>query len=178
MSEAILPWPEPAVTSGDERARAFEAALPQCTRLAFRVAYAVLRQRPEAEDVAQEVLARAFRRLGALRDPARLEPWIARAAFRGALDRRRGQKRRDRREEEAEARPPEPTALDLVLRAEAEERVYKALDALPEKLRFVMILSALEGHDGPSIARLLGVPVGTVKSRLHLARRALVEKLR
>ena len=119
MAEAILPWAEPAVTTGDERARDFEAALPRCTRLAFRVAYAVLRHRPDAEDVAQEVLARAFRRLGALRDPARLEPWIARAAFRAALDRRRGQMRRDRREEAVAARPPEPTALDLVLRAEA-----------------------------------------------------------
>lgn len=178
MSEATLPWPESAVTTGDERARVFEAALPRCARLAFRVAFAVLRQRAEAEDVTQEILARAFWRLGALRDPARLEPWIARAAFRGALDRRRGQLRRDRREEAAAVPPPEPTALDLVLRAEAEERVYAALEALPEKLRFVMILSALEGHDGPAIARLLGLPLGTVKSRLHLARRALAERLR
>ncbi len=52
------------------------------------------------------------------------------------------------------------------------------MDELPEKLRQVLILAAVEGHDLREVARLLGLPEGTVKSRLHLARKQLAEKLR
>ena len=53
-----------------------------------------------------------------------------------------------------------------------------AVDGLPEKLRVVVVLGALEGHGLGEVAGLLGVPVGTVKSRLHEARRRLLEKLK
>jgi RNA polymerase sigma-70 factor (ECF subfamily) len=59
-----------------------------------------------------------------------------------------------------------------------QERVFRAIDGLPEKLRLVLLLSALEGHGHREVAMLLGLPEGTVKSRLHLARRALAERLR
>ena len=51
------------------------------------------------------------------------------------------------------------------------------MDDLPEKLRAVIILSALQGHDVREVAQLLGIPEGTVKSRLFLARAALAERL-
>jgi RNA polymerase sigma-70 factor (ECF subfamily) len=176
--DALLGWPSGLVSDSDARARAFEAALPECTALAFRVAYAVLRHREDAEDVAQEVLAKAFRSLGYLRDPDRLRPWLARAAWRRALDRRREASRRERREERAPRLAPAPTAEELASSAEVAERVFRALDQLPEKLRLVLVLSAIDGHDGREVARLLGVAEGTVKSRLHAARKALVEKMR
>ena len=56
--------------------------------------------------------------------------------------------------------------------------MFEALDTLPEKLRLVMVLSAFDGYDTREVATLLGVPEGTVKSRLHLARALLLEKLR
>ncbi len=52
------------------------------------------------------------------------------------------------------------------------------MDELPEKFRLVLILAAVEGHNVREVAELLGLPEGTVKSRLHLARRYLAEKLR
>ena len=134
-NEALIPWPANLVSDDDARTRAFEQALPDCTTLAFRVAYAVLRNREDAEDVAQEVLAKAFRRLGSLRDPERLKPWLARAAWRKALDRRRSAGRRERREEQALLPLSPPSAEQLVSSAEMQARVFQALDELPEKLR-------------------------------------------
>jgi RNA polymerase sigma-70 factor (ECF subfamily) len=54
----------------------------------------------------------------------------------------------------------------------------RALAELPEKLRLVLLLAALEGHTIDEIASLLGIPVGTVKSRIFVARKQLAEKLR
>ena len=67
---------------------------------------------------------------------------------------------------------------DAAARAELRARVSEAVDALPEKLRIVTVLAAIQEHDVASVARLLELPEGTVKSRLYLARKSLAEKLR
>jgi RNA polymerase sigma-70 factor (ECF subfamily) len=174
-----LHWQVPTLSSEEEAcARAFEAALPECTTLAFRIAYSVLRHREDAEDVAQEVLAKAFRSLFSLRDPDRLRPWIARSAFRHALNRRRAARRRSSWEEAAATESSKTDGGNGPEAVANQERVFRAIDGLPEKLRLVLLLSALEGHGHREVAMLLGLPEGTVKSRLHLARRALAERLR
>ena len=61
---------------------------------------------------------------------------------------------------------------------ERREQVWEEVDSLPEKLRLVVVLAGALGHDLREIALLLGVPEGTVKSRLFHARRALAERLR
>jgi RNA polymerase sigma-70 factor (ECF subfamily) len=63
------------------------------------------------------------------------------------------------------------------LQAEVQETVADAVAELPEKLRLVMVLVAIEEQDLASVARLLELPEGTVKSRLHRARKELVERL-
>jgi RNA polymerase sigma-70 factor (ECF subfamily) len=133
----------------------------------------VLRQREDAEDVAQEALIRAHRRIGSLREPERLRPWLVRVTWRLALDHRRTAARRRRRELGARhAAAPDPEAAYA-----SRERIWSAIDALPDKLRLVVILSGIEGHDIREIAAILGLPEGTVKSRLHLARRRMLEAL-
>ena len=67
---------------------------------------------------------------------------------------------------------------DAAARAEVRARVSEAVAALPEKLRIVTVLAAIQEHDVASVARLLELPDGTVKSRLYLARKSLAEKLR
>lgn len=57
------------------------------------------------------------------------------------------------------------------------EHLWTAIDALPDKLRVVVVLSTIEGHDIREVARLLNLPDGTVKSRLFLARQPLKEQL-
>ncbi len=56
--------------------------------------------------------------------------------------------------------------------------MWRAIDALPEKLRLVVVLASIEGHDTHEVATLTGLAEGTVKSRLHLARQRLSEALR
>jgi RNA polymerase sigma-70 factor (ECF subfamily) len=68
--------------------------------------------------------------------------------------------------------------VQSVLERERAEKLWKAIDALPEKLRIVIIMAAIEEHDVRQIAALLQLPEGTVKSRLFLARQRLRELLR
>jgi RNA polymerase sigma-70 factor (ECF subfamily) len=161
-------------------AREFEERVVDSSALAFRVALGVLRCREDAEDVAQEAFLRAHRAFGSLRDRDRFRGWLVRTVFRLALDRQRGDRRRTRREDAAAVEAPvhAESVENSAARAEVRARVGEAVDALPEKLRVVTVLAAIQEHDVASVARLLGLPEGTVKSRLHLARKALAERLR
>src|SRR5262245_8436228 len=160
----------------EELEREFEARLVESSTLAFRVAYSVLRHRQDAEDVAQEAFAKAYRSFRQLRDRERFRSWLVRVTWRLGIDRRRGDRRRRGRELAAEA-PPEPTTVDTLQAKERAERLWAAIDALPEKLRVAIVLANIEGHDTAEVAALVGVPVGTVKSRLFLARQRLKELL-
>ena len=157
--------------------REFEARLAETSTLAFRVAFSVLRHRQDAEDVAQEAYARAFRRFRALRDRDRFRAWLVRMTWRIALDNRRAQGRRTARElTQVDAGTPH-TATDLVAAHERASCLWAAIDELPEKLRLVVVLAAIEEHDLAHVAQVLDVPVGTVKSRLFQARQQLKERL-
>jgi RNA polymerase sigma-70 factor (ECF subfamily) len=159
--------------------REFEERLAEASTLAFRVAYGVLRRREDAEDVAQEAAVRAYRSFASLRNRDRFRAWLVRIAWRLAIDRRRSEQRREVRESAAWDDPPAArTAEDLAAARQTQERVWRALEALPETLRIVVVLAAIEGHGMREVAALLGLPEGTVKSRLHDARRRLLETLR
>ena len=161
-------------------AHEFEQRIADSSTLAFRVALSVLRRREDAEDVAQEAFLRAHRSFGSLRDRDRFRAWLVRMTFRLALDRIRGERRRSLREDAVASVAPRRTGSveDDAARSELRERVAEAVAALPEKLRLVTVLVAIEEQDLASVARLLELPEGTVKSRLHRARRELAEKLR
>ncbi len=161
--------------------REFEQRLAECGPLAFRVARGVLRNTADAEDVAQEALLRAYRRFDRLRDRKRFRAWLVRIAFRLALDRLRSGKRRELRDtiwSQPEHQPRAATAEELAASNEFQAHLENALTELPEKLRLVLLLAAMEGHTIDEIAAMLGIPVGTVKSRIFYARRQLAEKLR
>jgi RNA polymerase sigma-70 factor (ECF subfamily) len=186
MQELVLIQPIRAAEEwGREAAQAakrreFEDRLAECGPLAYRVARGVLRNDADAEDVAQEALLRAYRRFDGLRDAQRFRGWLVRIVFRLALDRARAAKRREVRETEwaRPARRPAPaTAEELAASSEFQAHFDRALDALPEKLRLVLLLAAMEGHTLEEVAAMLGLPVGTVKSRLFAGRKKLAEKL-
>ena len=165
------------VSSADqELEREFEVLLVESSKLAFRVAYSVLRQRQDAEDVAQDAFAKAYRSFRQLRDRARFRAWLVRMTWRLALDRQRGDRRRAARELAVET-PSPPSTADVLHAKERADRLWAAIDALPEKLRVAIVLANIEGHDTSEVAALLDVPVGTVKSRLFLARQRLKELL-
>jgi RNA polymerase sigma-70 factor (ECF subfamily) len=173
------------VTADDALACEFETRLVESSTLAFRVAFSVLRQREDAEDVAQEAFAKAYRSFRQLRDRDRFRSWLVRMTWRLALDRQRSNRRRGAREVLAEADVVEagprtrlePTTADVVAAQERAEQLWRAIDSLPEKLRLAIVLAGIEGHDVREVAALLDVPDGTVKSRLFLARKQLKERL-
>jgi RNA polymerase sigma-70 factor, ECF subfamily len=170
----------PLVSADDALALEFESRLADSSALAFRVAFSVLRHRQDAEDVAQEALARAYQSFRRLRDRDRFRAWLVRTTWRLALDRRRGDRRRLAREEREAAvtTGATPHLEEEAIATERSTRLWQAIDRLPEKLRVVLVLAAIEGHGVREVAALVGVPDGTVKSRLFEARRRLQELLR
>jgi RNA polymerase sigma-70 factor (ECF subfamily) len=156
----------------------FESRLRDSGTLAFRVAYGVLRHREDAEDVAQEAFAKAYRHFRSLRDRDRFRAWLVRTAWRLAIDRYRSDRRRTAREETCDEPVTASTGEDAALSRERAAHLWRAIDALPDKLRVVVILAAIEEHDIEDVARLLELPEGTVKSRLFNARKALAESLK
>ena len=173
---------DPAEIAGTASTQSeFERRLKECGPLAFRVARAVLRNDADAEEIAQEALFRAYRKLDDLREPSRFRAWVARISFRLALDRWRSAKRRERRETSwaaPEIRPTPPSAEQVFASNEFQARLERALDELPDKSRLVVMLSAIHGYTLEEVAAILEIPVGTVKSKLFHARKQLAEKLR
>jgi RNA polymerase sigma-70 factor (ECF subfamily) len=161
----------------DDLAREFEARLVESATLAFRVAFGVLRQRQDAEDVAQEAFARAHRNFRQLRDRDRFRAWLVRMTWRLAINRRRADKGRIERESSVLDPQVSPSTHDAMAARERAQQLWRAIDALPDKLRMVIVLAGIEGHDVHAVAQLLGLPHGTVKSRLFLGRQRLKELL-
>ncbi len=186
MQELVLVRPGQVMTGVESQEgaldeRDLEKLLAEGASLAYRVAMGVLRNPSEAEDVSQEALLRAYRRFWHLRDTTRFRGWLVRIAFRLSLDRFRSIRRREIRETEwakAELRPPAQSVEEIAASREFQERLTRALDKLPNRLRLVIVLTAIDGHSEVDVAGLLGIPPGTVKSRLSAARKRLAEKLR
>lgn len=90
----------------------------------------------------------------------------------------RSAKRRDPRETQWFASSPQTSAADAALSRELQSRLDAALDEMSPKYRIVLLLCAVEGHTLEEVAGMLGVPLGTVKSRLFTGRKQLAKKLR
>jgi RNA polymerase sigma-70 factor (ECF subfamily) len=179
MNEHVERLAAQLVSEADELASEFDARVADSSALAFRIAYSVLRNRADAEDVAQEAFVRAHRRLASLRDRDRFRAWLVRITWRLALDWKRGARRRGTREDVvARASRLFADAETEMVANDRAARLWVAIDTLPEKLRIVVVLAAIEGHGVQDVAALTGVPAGTVKSRLFEARKRLLEKLR
>ena len=170
LSEADVPMDQ-------DLDRDFEARLAESSTLAFRVAYGVLRHREDAEDVAQEAFAKAYRNFRQLRERDRFRAWLVRITWRMAINRRRSDIRRTIREQSPCEDPSSHNAAEVFTDNERSVRLWKAIDALPDKLRVVTVLAGIEEHDIREVALLLRLPEGTVKSRLFLARQRLKELL-
>jgi RNA polymerase sigma-70 factor (ECF subfamily) len=193
VASRIHAW-DHGLTVDASLAREFEERLLESSSLAVRVAYSVLRNREDAEDVAQEAFAKAYRSFSQLRDRERFRAWLVRMTWRMALDRQRANRRRAVREGSAvRDRSNEPwspasaglpasrdSETDLQVSLEARERaehLWRAIDGLSEKLRLVIILAGIQGHDVKEVSALLELPEGTVKSRLFAARQQLKDAL-
>src|SRR5258708_19846516 len=127
----------------------FEERLAECGPLAFRVAYGVLRNAADAEDVEQEALLKEYRNFDRVREPARFRGWLVRIAFRMALDRWRSVKRREKRETQWEApeqRTTGPTVEELAVSSEFQARLERAMEELPQRFRLVPLLAGIHWY--------------------------------
>jgi len=149
--------------AGDEAA--YRWLLDRYRARAVRLAAHVLRRDGEAEDVAQEAFLRAFRRLPDFRGEGRFSAWLFGIVVRLCLDRRRSA--RWTREVPADAAPPPSSSPDTT---DTRLLVGALLDRLSPPMRAALVLREMEGLDYDEIAATLGIPVGTVRSRLHAAR--------
>ena len=164
---------EPGPEKGD-----FERHVRESYRLVYQVAYSVLRNAADAEEVAQDTFLMAYRKFDCLRDGDKFRPWVAHASWRLALNYRRGATRAMGRDgawlaSQAASETPERLALDR----EFEVRLRAQVELLPDKLKAVVLLIGVEEMDVRTVAGILGIPEGTVRSRLHLARRQLLREV-
>jgi len=178
-AELVLRWQE-----GD--LGAFEALVRRHERRVFSLVFRMLGSREEAEDVTQEAFLALHRHGHRFRGEARFSTFVYRVAANAALNRRRSLGRRRAREEALSYRqdagddlpsaPRDPE--DAASGGEIQARVQAALLGLPKDLRMAVVLYDIEGQSYGEISRVLRIPEGTVKSRIHRARVALRDRLR
>jgi RNA polymerase sigma-70 factor (ECF subfamily) len=141
---------------------------------AYRLAWAILRDDSEADDATQDAFALAWRKRSSLRDADRFDAWFGRILVNVCRDRLRSSRAgRVRPLEEA----PEPTVGDSTVSASRRDAVGRALDRLDADHRIVVILRYWADLQVDEIGARLGIPAGTVKSRLHNALKTMRPRL-
>ena len=168
---------------------AFEPLVEKYRQRVWRLAYNVLRDREEAWDVAQEAFIKAYQALPSFRGQSAFYTWLYRIAMNVAADRARSRAAQGRAfgtervpEEDWERvitdpNPAEASPADTAVRHEERRKIMQALDQLSEDHRRIIMLGDLEGLSYREIAETLEIPMGTVMSRLHNARKRLRDVL-
>ena len=163
---------------------AFEKLFNRHRTLVYRYAYQMVGRRDDAEDIVQEVFVRAYKNLDRYRDEARFTTWLLRIATNLTTDRARMSNRRQvlEQKESQGALTWMTTNIseDPVENLELDRKVVilrKALNALPEHHRNMIILRDIEEKDYNDIAEICGCTVGGAKLRVLRARRALRDRM-
>src|SRR5437868_7405948 len=154
-------------------AAAYEEIVERYQEIAFRTAYVITGSAADAEDAAQEGFVKAYRAIGRFRTGAPIRPWLLRIVANEARNRVRSSGRRHQLELRIsdELRPgdaaPSPEAVAVA--SDERRRLLGLLNALSEDDRLVIASRYLLELDGQETAAALGIPEGTVKSRLSRA---------
>lgn len=165
-------------TGSAARDSSFSDSVAENQRRVFQIAYSVLGNAADAEEIAQETFLSAYQNYSQLRDGEKFRAWVNRISFRLALNRQRGSRRQASRDTAWQTLQPETTEGARVADARLlAHQLRQHMDALPEKLRQVLQLSAVEEMEAAEVGAVLGVPPGTVRSRLHAARKLLLEAM-
>jgi RNA polymerase sigma-70 factor, ECF subfamily len=160
-----------------------ENLVRQHSRLVYRIAYAVLRSHHDAEDATQETFVRVLRYSHKLARVENHKTWLARIAWRVAVDRSRQQGRKreipldDPEKPLPEVASSDARADDALHGAHVSDVLERMIAALPEKLRQPLILSTIEEMPPREVAATLGINEAAVRSRIFRARQILRERL-
>jgi len=176
LEQAILAQP---FAKSMVAADAVEGLVREHSRFVFQVAYSVLRHAHDAEDVVQETFLRVVRHQSELSEVREPKAWLARIAWRIAVDRRRHQPQMAADAEAllAQLHATGISAEQMVAREEMKRLVEALIAALPSDLREPLQLSTVEEMSAREIAAVVGIPEATVRTRLFRARQILKEKL-
>lgn len=172
-----------ARTAARGRDEVIESLVKEHARLAYRIAYAVLRSHQDSEDAVQETFVRVLRYGGRLASVENPKTWLARIAWRVAIDKRKRQRRRNEITiERDDMRMPEiaseEISADRAMESAGASAMLEGLIAgLPAKLREPLILSTIEEMTPREVAAVLGINDAAVRSRVFRARQILREKL-
>lgn len=163
---------------GDQEA--FERLVRRHQRYVFNVAYRVLKDSVEAENITQEAFVRAWRGLPGFRGKAQFTTWLYRIVHNLCLNRLP-----KLRHELVQIEPledvlddPSPTPSDLIETQEQVALLHAELERMPAKYRLVLSLRYLEHLSYEEIAAAIDLPMGTIKTHIHRARRLLAERIR
>ncbi|HET7869175.1 MAG TPA: sigma-70 family RNA polymerase sigma factor [Actinomycetota bacterium] len=154
----------------------------------YSAALRMTRNPADAEDLVQETYLRAFRGFSGFEEGTNLRAWMYRILTNTFINSYRKKQREPVTVQEDDLDEwylfdklgesgVEPSAEAEVIRSMPDEDVQKALEALPEGFRLAVLLADVEGFSYKEIAQILGIPIGTVMSRLHRGRRALEKAL-
>lgn len=162
-------------------ADAFERVVAETQSGVYNLAYSVLRNREEAEDVTQEVYLRVWRALPGFRGDARFTTWLYRIAVNSSLNRRRKLARRmadiedDGVLDRLESPATDPAAVTI--EDERNRALWQAVKRLPAKYQVVITLFYRQQLTYDEMVEVLAMPLGTIKAQLNRARRALAGML-
>ena len=174
--EAVLEAIPIARATEDE----LESLVREQGRFVYRVCYSVLRNHHDAEDAAQETFVRVWRHRGKLAGVRELRGWLARIAWRAAVDRRRG-KAEMSLDEAAQAvgamRAAGASAEQIASEKQTAALLERLIASLPRELREPLVLSTMEEMTSADIAAVLEIPEASVRTRVFRARQLLREKL-
>ena len=162
---------------GDQKA--FEALVTPYEAMIWRICWHYTGHTEDARDCAQEALLKAWRSLGAYRRDCALESWLYRICASVCLDflRTRSRTQTEPLKEDFDQPDPVPPPDEQALQRQQREELRRAIAQLPDDMRTVLLLYALEKKRYEEIAEITGTAVGTVKSRLSRARDRLQEIL-
>lgn len=160
-----------AVRAGD--ATAFDELVGRYMRSAFAVAYRLLGQRQDAEDVVQDGLLAALVSIESFDRSRPFGPWLLRIVANRALNVRKARTLRQVEPIPADVRSGSLSPFDVAERSELREGLQRALADLPEQQRWIVELFEIDGFTGPEIAGMLDIAEGTMRWHLHQARQAL-----
>ena len=149
---------------------AFAALIGASATRLYALASLILRDSDRAQDATQEAIVRAWRQLPRLRDPERFDAWLRRMVANACYDEGR---RTRRRAEVSLIHLADRQVADPTTRFAESERIERAFRRLPLEQRTALVLQHQFGMTQADIAETLGVPIGTVKSRIRYATTAM-----
>lgn len=156
---------------------AFDALVTRHMRRAYSVAYRLLGQKEDAEDLVQDAFVLVLERIDTFESGRPFAPWFYRILTNRGLNARKAGAVRRTEQIPAEYASGEPSPERDAERSQLRERLAAAVDTLPERQRTIVQLFELEGFSGPEIAEILEVSPATVRWHLHQARQTLRETL-